>query len=355
MKNIITKDDVVDFLHGNLSVKETLNVLETMAFDSSIEEEIISSQRMNYAKQQEMDYGSFLPIRKMAADDGDNLCDFQCETFLLRRHGKDLSDKSLVEEAKSNYWLSSMGTPLYNIGKLLESNGLLVSRVYDANLDKLCDTLKHNDAIVVVNGTKLSGVEESPFSEDNPNHAVVVLSVDYNKSEVVLFNPSTGNERDCYPLNLFIEAWSESKNYLVLVREKKYKNEYIPHPIDVSNVSLTADLLELIDTIAENTHNVWAEGKLKEKPNIKYAPLDEEGNEIPGCNHFFRPYSEMTKEEKKPDLDMSINTIKLLKRLGYRIVNVNKLNRCPDCGEPIELHHLYCSHCGRKLTWEEFK
>lgn len=355
MKNIITKEDVNDFLNGNLSTQETLNVLEAMAFDSSIEEHVVSSQRMNYARQQDIDYGSFLPIRKMAADDGNNLCDFQCESYLLRKHGKDISDVSLAEEAKRNYWLSNMGTPLYNMGKLLESNGLLVNRVYDADIDKLCRILEKNDAIVVVNGSKLFSTEGDPFSDDNPNHAVVVLSVNKEKGEVELFNPSTGNEKDVYSLSLFEDAWSESKNYLVLVREKGYENEYIPRPIDVSNVSLTADLLELIDTIAENAHNVWAEEKLRNNPDLKYAPLDKDGHEVKGCNHFFRPYAELSKEDKKPDVDMAVNTIKLLKRLGYRLVNVNTLNRCPDCGEPIEMHHLYCSHCGKKLSWEDFK
>lgn len=355
MKNIVTKENIIDFLNGNLSAQDTLEVLETMAFDSSLEEQVISNQRMKYARQIDLDYGGFLPIDKMAADDGENLCDFQCESYILKKHGKEISDSSLAEEAKNNYWLRSMGTPLYNMGKLLESNGLLVSRVYDADIDKLCDTLEGHDVIVVVNGSKLSGFEEDPFSEDNPNHAVVVLSINKCTNEVELFNPATGNEKDVYPLNEFEDAWGESKNYLVLIREKEYENEYIPRPIDVSSVSLTPDLLELIDTIAENAHNVWAEEKLRKDPGLKYAPLDEDGDEVKGCNHFFRPYTELSEEDKKQDVDMAVNTIKLLKRLGYRIVNVNKLNRCPDCGEPIEMHNLYCSHCGRKLSWEDFK
>lgn len=355
MKNIITKENINDFLDGNLSIQDTLDVLETMAFDTSLEEQVISSQRMRYTRQIDADYGSFLPISKMAADDGENLCDFQCESYILKKHGKEISDSSLVEEAKSNYWLRSMGTPLYNMGKLLESNGLLVSRVYDADVNKLCDALKEYDVIVVVNGSKLSGIEEDPFSEDNPNHAVVALSVNKDSNEIVLFNPATGNEKDIYTLKKFEDAWSDSKNYLVLARKKEYENEYNPRPIDVSNVSLTADLLELIDTIAENAHNVWAEEKLRKNPDLKYAPLDQNGHEVKGCNHFFRPYAELSEEDKKPDVDMAVNTIKLLKRLGYRIVNVNKLSRCPDCGEPIEMHNLYCSHCGKKLSWEDFK
>lgn len=355
MNKMITKETINDFLNGKTSLPDTFDILETMVFDPSLEEQVISSQRMKYAKQQDLDYGSFLPINKMAADDGENLCDFQCESYILKKHGREISDSTLVEEAKSNYWLRSMGTPLYNMGKLLESNGLLVSRVYDASLEKLCEALDKYDVIVVVNSAKLSGGDYDPFLEDNPNHAVVVLSVDTANNNVVLFNPSTGNEMDNYSLTAFEDAWGESKYYLVLVREKEYEHEYLPCPIDVSNVSLTPDLLELIDTIAENAHNVWAEEKLRKNPGLQYAPLDKDGHEVKGCNHFFRPYAELSEEDKKPDVDMAVNTIKLLKRLGYRIVNVNKLNRCPDCGEPIEMHHLYCSHCGKKLNWKDFK
>ena len=355
MKNI-TKEDIRVFLDGELSLQDTVEVLEAMALDSSLEEEVVSSQRIKYARQIDLDYGSFLPVSKMAADDGENLCDFQCESYILKKHGKEISDQSLVEEAKSNYWLRSMGTPLYNIGRLLESNGLLVSRVYDANIDKLCEALKKHDVIVVVNGAKLSGIDVDPFAEENPNHAVVVLSVDKNTNSVTLYNPATGNREDFYSLDAFEGSWSESKKYMVQVREKAYEHEYLPCPIDVNQVTLTPDLEELIDVIAEHVHNVWAEDKLKENPNIRYAPLDKDRNEeVPGCNHFFRPYAEMTDDDKKYDINMATNAIKLLKRLGYRIINVNKLNRCPECGEPIEMHHLYCSHCGKKLSWEDFK
>lgn len=355
MENNITRENINDFLNGDLSLQKTVEVLEAMAYDRSLEEEMVSSRRMRYTIQQDMDYGSFLPISKMAADDGENLCDFQCESYILKKHNIEIPNNSLVEEAKSNYWLRGMGTPLYNIGRLLESKGLLVSRVYDANIDKLCEALVKHDVIVVVNSIKLSGAEANPFSDDNPNHAVVVLSIDKNAKDVVLYNPATGNPKDDYSLEAFENAWSESKNYSVLVREKEYEHEYLPCPIDVSKVTLTPDLEELIEVIAEHVHNVWAEEKLQKNPNIQYAPVDKDGNEVKGCNHFFRPYAELTDKDKEFDVNMVTNAIKLLKRLGYRIVNVNKLNRCPECGEPIEMHHLYCSHCGRKLGWEDFK
>ena len=215
--------------------------------------------------------------------------------------------------------------------------------------------LEH-DAIVVINNDTLTSNEDDVFfSEDNPNHAVVVLAIDMDKKEVELFNPSTGNEKDKYPLDKFVNAWAESKFFLVLVREPHYDHEFIPQPIDVSDVELSDGLQELSDFIAENAHNIWAEDKLRDNPGIRYAPLDENGKEKPGYNHYLLPYSLLPEEDKKPDINMSQKTIKLLKRLGIRIVDLKDLHKCPKCNEPVEQNFLYCPYCGKKLSWEDFR
>lgn len=357
MKKSITTQLLDKFLNGETTPEETVMILEQMAFDPSLQEYVITKQRLDYDLELHNDYSFFLPIRQMAADDGKNLCDFQCESYLLKKHGISFKDNLLAEQAKANYWLVSQGTPLYNVGKMLESYGLLVRRVFDACLQILSEALDKHDAIVVVNSMTLEGTEvDNPFSDDNPNHAVIVLAIDNQNGKVTLFNPSTGNESDIYDLKRFEQAWAESKNYLILVRAKEYEHEFIPQPIDVSGVSLSPDLLQLTDTIAENAHNVWAAEKIRKNPGIRYAPLNEDGTEKDGnYNHYLLPYSELPEEDKQPDIDMALNTIKLLKRLGYRIINMGELPRCPECGEPIEMNFLYCPHCGRRLIWEDFK
>ena len=360
----ISRQQIDLFLEGKTSAVETMNILEAMVFDPSIQEYIITQQRINHTINLKQSYGDFIPVTSLAADDGNNLCDVQCEAYLLNKYNREVDEQMLATKAQNkNYWLRDLGTPLYNVGRLLEDNNLLVIRKYDADINTLNNALLGREgelkcsAIVIVNNNLLTGsVPENYFADENPNHAVVPISIDQQSRTIEIYNPSTGNESDTYDLDLFIQSWSESKNYLVLVREKQYEFEYIPNPIDVDNVTLSPDLEELIDVIAENIHNVWAVDKLIQKPGIKYAPVDENGNEQPGnYNHFFRPYAELSDADKRNDIQNATSTIKLLKRLGYRIVNVNDLNCCSECGEPIEKHHLYCSHCGRKLTWEDFK
>ena len=42
------------------------------------------------------------------------------------------------------------------------------------------------------------------------------------------------------------------------------RREYKPSPVDTSDVILPEELLELTEKIAENTHDVWATGRLKD-------------------------------------------------------------------------------------------
>ena len=40
-------------------------------------------------------------------------------------------------------------------------------------------------------------------------------------------------------------------------------NNYKPSPLDVSGMPLNDKMQELVDLLAENTHNVWAKDRIK--------------------------------------------------------------------------------------------
>lgn len=58
-------------------------------------------------------------------------------------------------------------------------------------------------------------------------------------------------------------------------------NGYKPAPLDLSAISLSAKLEELVDQLAENTHNLWAKERiqqgwtygLNEVRNVSYVAL----------------------------------------------------------------------------------
>lgn len=57
-------------------------------------------------------------------------------------------------------------------------------------------------------------------------------------------------------------------------------NGYKPAPLDLSAITLTPKLEELVDSLAENTHNIWAKERisegwtygLNEDPDLKRSP-----------------------------------------------------------------------------------
>jgi len=320
--------------------------------DPEIERTIVENQRTAYSQELLDDYGEFIPASAYAADDGNNLCDFECEKHILKQYGIEYDDEDLARESKNNYWLRNEGTPLFNMGKLLEQNGLFVSRVYDGSLDKLCDTLKTCKVIVVVNGDILVGKEVDVFADDFnyddcPNHAVVVESISEDSNEVSMYNPAL-EERFCKcSISVFLDAWTESKNYMLAVRKKKHEFEYSPQPIDTSGVTLNKELIELVEFLSENAHDVWAQSKMAK--GYSYGPDDATHN------HFLKPYHLLSEIEKDQDRDNVLATIKVLKRLGYRLVNINNMHRCPYCGEGVEPNNNFCPSCGKELTWEDFK
>ena len=89
---------------------------------------------------------------------------------------------------------------------------------------------------------------------------------------------------------------------------------YEPKPIDTSGIELSEDLIELTEKIAENVHEVWAEGRIAE--GWTYGPArDDVLKQTPSLV----PYSELTESEKDYDRNTALGTLKLVIALGYRI------------------------------------
>ena len=89
------------------------------------------------------------------------------------------------------------------------------------------------------------------------------------------------------------------------------KKTYIPHPIDLSDIELPQELDELREAIAENIHEVWSAGRMKE--GWTYGPeRDDKLKKHPDLI----PYSDLTESEKQYDRETAMNTIKLVIKLG---------------------------------------
>lgn len=93
---------------------------------------------------------------------------------------------------------------------------------------------------------------------------------------------------------------------------------YIPHPINVDDVEFPAELESLREALAENTHEVWAAGRIKE--GWTYGP---ERDDMLKRHPDLIPYAELTEGEKQYDRDTAMNAIKLVMKLGYDLVKRN--------------------------------
>lgn len=92
------------------------------------------------------------------------------------------------------------------------------------------------------------------------------------------------------------------------------KNNYTPQPIDTKSVDLPMELQALAEDIAKNVHEVWASGRMKD--GWTYG---EERNDAEKKHPCLVPYEDLSEEEKEYDRHTSIETIKLILMLGFKI------------------------------------
>lgn len=89
---------------------------------------------------------------------------------------------------------------------------------------------------------------------------------------------------------------------------------YTPKPIDTAKVTLGADILALSEVLAKNTHEVWAAGRMAEGWTYG-GTLDKEKKKHP-C---LVPYEELPESEKEYDRATSLESLKVIRHLGYTI------------------------------------
>ncbi len=89
---------------------------------------------------------------------------------------------------------------------------------------------------------------------------------------------------------------------------------YTPKPIDTTDITLPEELLSLTEKIAENVHDVWAEGRISEGWTLGETK-DPEKKTTP----LLIPYEELADSEKAYDRNTAIETLKLIVKLGYTI------------------------------------
>jgi ryanodine receptor 2 len=90
--------------------------------------------------------------------------------------------------------------------------------------------------------------------------------------------------------------------------------EYTPHPIDTSDIQLPEELNPLLEAMAKNVHEVWAQTRISQ--GWQYGP---ERNDVEKRHPMLIPYDELPEEEKVYDRNTSKETLKMIIKLGFII------------------------------------
>ena len=90
---------------------------------------------------------------------------------------------------------------------------------------------------------------------------------------------------------------------------------YTPKPIDTSDITLPNDIYDLAELLAKNTHDIWAQGRIAS--GWTYGEKRDDDKKQTPC---LVEYEELPESEKEYDRNTSIETLKLILKLGYKIV-----------------------------------
>lgn len=92
------------------------------------------------------------------------------------------------------------------------------------------------------------------------------------------------------------------------------KDAYVPQPMDTSDVQLPQELNELVEKMARNVHEVWAQSRISQ--GWTWGPERSDALKHHPC---LVPYEDLPEVEKAYDRDTALGTLKLICKLGFKI------------------------------------
>lgn len=92
------------------------------------------------------------------------------------------------------------------------------------------------------------------------------------------------------------------------------KQTYTPAPLDTRDIDLPKELDELIERMARNVHDVWAQGRIAE--GWTYGEQRDDKQKTHPC---LVPYEELPDAEREYDRQTAVQTLKMILKLGFKI------------------------------------
>ena len=92
------------------------------------------------------------------------------------------------------------------------------------------------------------------------------------------------------------------------------EKNYVPKPLDTCDVRLPEELDPLIEQLARNVHEVWAQSRMSQ--GWTYG---KERNDALKQHPCLIPYEELSETEKAYDRDTALGTLRFICKSGFRI------------------------------------
>ena len=90
--------------------------------------------------------------------------------------------------------------------------------------------------------------------------------------------------------------------------------KYVPNPVDTTDVKLPMELESLVEEMAKNVHEVWAQTRMEQ--GWTYGEVRNDELKQHPC---LVEYEELPEEERVYDRNTAIGTLKLIRQLGFNI------------------------------------
>ncbi len=159
----------------------------------------------------------------------EDTCAIRCQELILRDFGVNVPEDALRREAATCGWYEpGGGTNPRDVGNLLELHGVPVHRYEDATIFNLTGELAQGHKVIVgVDSGELWNAGLFEHVEDQlglsgADHALLVSGIDTSdpaQAKVILTDPGSGDVAKTYPLEQFVEAWKDSRCFMVATAE----------------------------------------------------------------------------------------------------------------------------------------
>ena len=153
-------------------------------------------------------------------------CAIKSQQLILNDFGIPATEDELVQYSYEKGWYhgDGTGTSVQDVGNLLEEANIPCTRQANANVFNLVNELAQGHKVIVgvdsgeLWGNKFTAWFNDFFNGEAPDHALIVSGIDTSDPDnikVLVTDPGTGDHQKAYPLDQFMDAWSDSNCYMV--------------------------------------------------------------------------------------------------------------------------------------------